>query len=284
MTYDRDYLRFTMKPKKLLVITVAAFVQATSLWAPAQGQDAYGGRPDRGGYYRPADRDIDRIIWDAYHDILDREPDAEGLRFYRSRILDYGWTEEDVRENLRWRREYRRSDRPMTRPEAERTVRRAYLEILGREPDPASRVWVDKILYENWTAQDVARALRDSDEYRQKGRMTRAEAERIVRRVYLDVLGREPDPGSRPWVDKIQFGNWTEQDLARELRQSAEYRQKGRVREAEQIVRRAYLEVLGREPDPASRVWLDKVLKDNWTKEDVVRALRDSDEYRRRHR
>ncbi|MBI5584551.1 MAG: DUF4214 domain-containing protein [Deltaproteobacteria bacterium] len=331
-----------MKSIKLLAVVAVVIVQTTFLFAPAQGQDSFGDRPDRGWSSRQADREIERIIWRAYDDILDREPDAEGLRYYRSRILEYGWTERDVREDLRRSREYRRPDRPMTRreaerivrrayldvlgrepdpgarpwvdkilyenwteedlirelrnsdeyrrgsritrPEAERIVRRAYLDVLGREPDPGSRVWVNKVLYDNWTEQDVIRELRNSDEYRQKGRMPRPEAERIVRRVYLDVLGREPDPGSRPWVDKIVYENWTEQDVARELRKSDEYRQKGRAREAEQIVRRAYLEVLGREPDPGSRVWVDKVLKDNWTKEDVVRALRDSDEYRRKRR
>jgi RNase P/RNase MRP subunit POP5 len=273
-----------MKLIKLMVIAVAAIVQATLLWAPAQGQESYGGRPDRGWYSPQSDRDMDRIIWRAFDDILDREPDDEGLRYYRSRMRDYGWTERDVREDLLRSREYRRPGPQMTRREAERIVRRAYLDVLGREPDPGSRPWVDKILYENWTEQDLVRELRKSDEYHRGGRITRPEAERIVRRAYLDVLGREPDPGSRPWVDKIQYENWTEQDLARELRKSDEYRQRGRGREAEQIVRQAYLEVLGREPDPASRVWVDKVLKDNWTKEEVSRALRDSDEYRRKHR
>jgi hypothetical protein len=172
----------------------------------------------------------------------------------------------------------------MSQQDAERIVRDAYREVLGREPDPGSRGWVDKVLYDHWTKQDVVRALMNSDEYKRRGRMTQTEAERIVRRAYLDVLGREPDPGSRGWVEKVMYENWTEQDLVRELRKSEEYRLKGRVREAELIVRQAYLEVLGREPDPASRVWVNKVLKDHWAKEDVVRALRESDEYRQRHR
>jgi hypothetical protein len=50
------------------------------------------------------------------------------------------------------------------------------------------------------------------------------------------------------------------------------------------MVRQAYLDVLGREPDPGAEGWVDKVLRDRWTEQDVVRALRDSDEYRRKHR
>ena len=58
----------------------------------------------------------------------------------------------------------------MTRPKAEEIVRRAYLSVLGREPDPSSRGYVDKILREKWTEQDVARELRKSDEYRNRPR------------------------------------------------------------------------------------------------------------------
>ena len=51
---------------------------------------------------------------------------------------------------------------------------------------------------------------------------------------------------------------------------------------AEEIVRRAYLEVLRREPDAASRGYVDRVMRDNWSQNDVERELRKSAEYRRR--
>jgi hypothetical protein len=56
--------------------------------------------------------------------------------------------------------------------------------------------------------------------------MTRARAEEIVRRAYLSVLQREPDPGSRTYVDRVLRSRWTEQDVARELRKSDEYRRR----------------------------------------------------------
>jgi hypothetical protein len=331
-----------MITEKVFILAVVALLQTIVLLTPAQGQHFPGDRSNYDRSYRQADRDIDRIIWEAYREILQRDPDSEGLHYYRTRLRDYGWTEREVREDLWKSHEYGRHGTPMTRREAERIVRDAYREVLkrepdpgarpwvdkilyegwteadlirelrnsdeyrhgtrmshqeaerivrevyrevlGREPDPGSRVWVDKVLYDRWTRQDVAKALMNSDEYRRRGFVKKEEAERIVRRAYLEVLGREPDQGSRAWVEKVMYENWTEQDLVRELRKSDEYRLKGRVREAELIVRQAYLEVLGREPDPASRVWVDKVLKDHWAKEDVARALRNSDEYRQRHR
>jgi hypothetical protein len=56
----------------------------------------------------------------------------------------------------------------VTRPQAEDIVRRAYLSVLKREPDPASRGFVDRVLNERWTQADVERELRNSDEYRRK--------------------------------------------------------------------------------------------------------------------
>jgi hypothetical protein len=59
---------------------------------------------------------------------------------------------------------------------------------------------------------------------RRGGVTTRASAEEIVRRAYLSVLRREPDPASRGWVDKVIQEGWTEADLVRELQRSDEYR------------------------------------------------------------
>lgn len=54
--------------------------------------------------------------------------------------------------------------------EAEQVVARAYRAMLGREPDAASHVYVDKVLRERWTEADVSREIRKSPEYRNKPR------------------------------------------------------------------------------------------------------------------
>jgi hypothetical protein len=46
----------------------------------------------------------------------------------------------------------------------------AYLNVLGREPDPASRTYVNRVLRDKWTQQDVERELRRSDEFRNNNR------------------------------------------------------------------------------------------------------------------
>jgi len=56
--------------------------------------------------------------------------------------------------------------------------------------------------------------------------MTRNQAQAIVRSAYLNVLGREPDPASAGWVDRVFNDHWSQQQLENELRKSAEYAQK----------------------------------------------------------
>jgi hypothetical protein len=121
----------------------------------------YGGgnRPGWGG------QNPDRIVRRAYQDILEREPDQAGLRLYRSRIIDDGWTEQQVREALRNSPEYKQKQ-TMTWPRAQEIVRRAYLNVLNREPDADSRGYVERVFRDRWTQGDVERELRKSPEYR----------------------------------------------------------------------------------------------------------------------
>jgi TorA maturation chaperone TorD len=180
-------------------------------------------RPDYRRHSRRAYQDPDEVIRRAYEDILDRKPDDEGLRLYRSHMIDDDWTERDVRDALRNSPEHRKR----SRESAEKIVRRAYEDVLGREPDAEGLAsYRDKVLNEGWDEHDVREALRDSAEHREQGEMTREKAEEIVRQAYQEVLGREPDAGSRGYVDQVLKEHWTKEDLARELRKSDEYRRR----------------------------------------------------------
>jgi hypothetical protein len=106
--------------------------------------------------------DPDIIIKRAFLDLLGREPDPSGVRDYRSLIIDQGWTEAMVRDNIRRGDEFRREG-------AERIVRRAYLDVLEREADPVGlKLYRTNLLEKNWSETDVRDALRRSDEYRKK--------------------------------------------------------------------------------------------------------------------
>lgn len=114
-------------------------------------------------------READRIVRRAYQDVLNREPDPEGMRVYRSRIIDEGWTEQQVRDALRTSPEHRsnvQENRTMTRERATEVVRRAYQSVLNREPDPAAEGYISQVM-QGATQADVERELRRSPEYRQ---------------------------------------------------------------------------------------------------------------------
>ena len=104
-------------------------------------------------------------------------------------------------------------------------VRRAYQDILERQPDPAGlRLYRSHIIDDGWTEAQVREALRKTPEFRQTNTMTYEKAQDIVRRAYFSVLRREPDPGSRGYADKVFREHWSQQDVERELRKSPEYR------------------------------------------------------------
>jgi hypothetical protein len=123
----------------------------------------------RDGYWgdRPSSgtQNVDRIIRRAYLDILQREPDRAGLRYWRSLMIDDGWSEQQVREALRTSPENRQRRVTDRQAAAEEIVRRAYLSVLNREPDPGSRGYVERVLRDDWSQRDVERELRKSREY-----------------------------------------------------------------------------------------------------------------------
>lgn len=116
--------------------------------------------------------------------------------------------------------EVRRRDESREEPNV--VIKRAYLDLLGREPDPSGlRSYRGLIIDQGWTERMVRDHIRRSDEFRREG------ADRIIRRAYLDVLGREPDPsGLKHHRHNLLEKNWTEGDVRDALRQSEEFRQK----------------------------------------------------------
>ena len=138
-------------------------------WHEADVRRDLGQRTDYQRYSRTRSLQPNTIVTRAYQDILGRDPDPEGLRSYRSKIVDAGWTEQDVREALRNSPEYASTDRRTA--SADRIIRRAYQDILHREPDATGmRDYKVRVMRDGWTQPQLAQALRDSDEYRNRNR------------------------------------------------------------------------------------------------------------------
>jgi hypothetical protein len=114
----------------------------------------------------------------------------------------------------------RRRPGPSREIDYDATIKRAYKELLGRNPDESGlRNYRGLMIDQGWTEQMVRDHIQQGDEFRHAG------ADKIIRRAYLDVLGREADPnGLNQYRKAIIEKGWTEGDVRDDLRRSAEYR------------------------------------------------------------
>lgn len=239
----------------------------------------------------------DVTVNQAFQNALQRSPDEYELRRYRIRVIEDHWSQRDIENDLRGRRDYwPHSDRESRGRsgdwdrnhyssrddyDVDRMIRRAYEDILGREADAEGlRTYRHNVIDRNWSERQVRDALRGSPEQRAEDS---GAADRIVRRAYNAVLGRDPDPaGLYQYRNQVERHGWDQHDVEDALRGSPEFRSRNRMSEdeARNVVRRAYESVLGRQPDAASFGYVQRVMRDHWTERDVARELYNSAEYR----
>jgi hypothetical protein len=195
-------------------------------WGEAEVRRDLSERPDYRRFSKVGGVEPEAIIRRAYQDILGRDPDTEGMRLYRSKMIDEGWAERDVREALRRRDEQASTERRYA--SADRIIRRAYEDILGREPDPEGlQTFRRHIVDDGFDEHDVRQAITRSPEKRQRQIVGDAEATDMVRRAYRAVLNREPDAtGMRDYKARVLRDHWNDQQITDELRKSDEYRTK----------------------------------------------------------
>lgn len=122
-------------------------------------------RPPTGGGPRPPGLEPEKIVRRAFQDVLEREPTDADMRRYRSLIIDRGYDEKRVRDELRRSDEYRG-------PYMTARLNRLYREVLGRDVDPRGfEHYRNKIIEHNWGDDDIRRDLRNSAEYRNRPRV-----------------------------------------------------------------------------------------------------------------
>ena len=118
----------------------------------------------------------------------------------------------------------RRRSEPSRDVDYDAVIRRAYKDLLGREPDASGlRNYRGLMIDQGWTERMVRDHIQHGDEFRREG------ADRIIRRAYLDILGREVDPsGLDQYRKAVIEKNWTEGDVRDDLRRSAEYKNRAK--------------------------------------------------------
>jgi len=203
-------------------------------------------------------------------DLTGNPPSRRQLRHYselaRSRSLDRDAFIREFRQSDEWR-----SFRP------ERFVEESYRRLLGRSPTRRELQHYTHLLeIERLTPGQMRRELRESEEFRQR------EADEAIDRAFRELLERKPSREDRDHYRKQMLRRgYTEEDVRRKIKESTEYR----VTLPNEKIVRAFVAVLGREPDLAGCEPFRKLILDRgYSEEDLRQHLRRSDEYRERIR
>ncbi len=157
-------------------------------------------------------RDAERAVRSAYRDLLGRDPDDRGLHEYRERLMERGWTEDQLRDDLRRSPEFRNRD-------LDAILRKVYHEVLGRSPDPSGSASYRRALQNGMSEAEFRADLLRSREYAE------LHARNSVTRAYREVLRRDPDPAGLANYTKLMLERgWNEDRVRESLRSSDEYR------------------------------------------------------------
>ena len=161
-------------------------------------------------------RTAELIVQRAFRDVLDRPADPEGLRLYRHRLMNEGWSERQVIEQLQRSNEARSIN-------ADAAIAKAFREVLGRDPDPNGLAHYRSKWKQGWTQGQIREDLRRSGEGRDS--VIRA----VITRAYRELLGRDPDPAGYATYEKaMRERGYTERDIRAALMNGDEYKQRQR--------------------------------------------------------
>lgn len=159
-------------------------------------------------------RTLDQVIQRAYREVLGRSVDPEGLRHYRQKLLREGWTERDIVRDLQRSSEARAIS-------ADEAIRKAYQDVLGREPDPNGLAHYRSKWKQGWTQGQIREDLRRSTERRHTA------IQESITRAYRELLGRDPDPqGFATYERLMRERGYTDRDIRRAIMDGDEYRQR----------------------------------------------------------
>ncbi len=174
--------------------------------------------------------DLEQFVADTYLVLLGRQPEPGGLAFWVAQ-LQGGMSRQAFAAQV------------LALPEARGLlVRQAYQDVLGRQPEPGGLAFWSSVLASGRPVQEIERALIASEEFRVGAGATNTG---VVGRIYLVLLGRNPDAGGLQfWSGRLDAGT-SPATLAAAIQSTDE----GVVRQLTVL----YQRVLVRNPDPEER-------------------------------
>jgi predicted thioredoxin/glutaredoxin len=216
------------------------------------------------------------LVRELYLGILGREPDPEGLDHHTRALVEKRETFQELAAGMATSDEFKGKAAQLLTPDL---VRDMYLGILGREPDPEGfKHHTEALAEKRETLQDLAAGMAGSEEF--KGKAAQLVAPELVRDIYLGLLGREPDPeGLKQHTEALAEKRQTFQEFVAAMAASDEFKSKATQLLAPELVRDAYLGILGREPDPdAFKHHTEALAEKRETFQEVLAATAGSDE------
>ena len=214
-------------------------------------------------------REAEIIVEEAYQDYLGRSPERSGMRNYVSLMMDEGWPEKRIRENIK-------NSREAFIERNKRVVEKAFQDLLDRSPSSRERDdYLEEMYDRHWDEGDLRKDIRKGEEFQ----FTRPN--RMIEEAYREVLLREPDSSAYEGLRReIVKNGWSLDRVIKHLRKSNEYRNIT----IPMLVKKAYQEVLGRDPDPQGQRDYVEAMRKGWTYEKLTKELRKSAEYRSKKR
>ena len=213
------------------------------------------------------EEEVELIIEDIFRGELEQDVDDASMRKYRRLMIDEGWSEKRVRNDIV-------NSPELVRGKYEKIVVRAYEDLLERTPNPRERDgYVDDMMRQRWDERRLRDAIKRSREY------SYDRPRRIIEQAYRETLLREADPGAYSLVSEINRHDWSIEDVKVNLRRSAEYRDQT----IPKMLDIAYAELLNRKPDSYGIEFYTKRAREGWTFEQIKDHIRASDEYARTH-
>ena len=248
----------------------------------------------------------------AYLDILGRDPDTEGFDHYLS-MLDSGKMSKEVvvasLSNLREIEKRAREELLATHadllviPNDSDFLVKAYLDILGREPDTEGFDHYLSMLDSGKMSKEVVVAslsnLREIEK-RVREELLAAHADLLsipnssdfLVKAYLDILGREPDTeGFNHYLSMLDSGKMSKEVVVASLSNLREIEKRARdellaayadllsIPIDSDFLVKAYLDILGREPDKEGFDYYVSMLDNGkMSKVTIIKLLLNSDE------
>lgn len=198
-----------------------------------------------------------------YQKLLKRAPDAGGLGFFQNVLIDSSSTaRRDTAGAIGSSGEHRGQ-----------LVRDWYTTYLGRAAGDGDIAFWNGAMSSGATQEQVQAAIIGSAEYLAKAGGTNAT---FLDKLYKDVLGRDRDPGSQSFLDALNGGLVSREQIAGIILGSGEAHNR--------LVGGFYTKFLGRSASSADLQFWDSSLRGGARVEDVIGLIMSSSEYYQRPR